>query len=57
MEKKKVIEAIKEANMYVSCLLESDIENRYYKEILEDLHHIQNKLTIIENYIGEVHVT
>jgi len=51
----KVIEAVKEASISVACLLE-DIavdENNDIKvfEIQKDIEHIQDQLTIIENFL------
>tara|TARA_R100000900_G_scaffold4794_1_gene5739 strand:- start:271 stop:480 length:210 start_codon:yes stop_codon:yes gene_type:complete len=51
----KLLEAVKEASISVACLLDdvsveqsADIE---LYELQKDIEHIQNKITIIENYL------
>ena len=51
----KLLEAVKEASISVACLLDdvsveqsTDIE---LYELQKDIEHIQNKITIIENYL------
>ncbi len=51
----KLLEAVKEASISVACLLDdvsveqsADIE---LSELQKDIEHIQNKITIIENYL------
>ena len=41
------IKAIKEASISIACLLD-EVEN---KKIIKDLEHIQNQITIIENFL------
>ena len=54
----RVLKAVKEASISVACLLD-DIavdENNDINifEIEKDIEHIQNQITIIENYFREV---
>ena len=51
----KLLEAVREASISVACLLDdvsveqsADIE---LYELQKDIEHIQNKITIIENYL------
>jgi len=51
----KLLEAVKEASISVACLLDdvsveqsADIE---LYQLQKDIEHIQNKITIIENYL------
>lgn len=51
----KVLEAVREASISIACLLDdvsvkesADIE---LYELQKDIEHIQNKITIIENYL------
>tara|TARA_R100000664_G_scaffold23637_1_gene33256 strand:+ start:84 stop:293 length:210 start_codon:yes stop_codon:yes gene_type:complete len=51
----KLLEAVREASLSVACLLDdvsveqsADIE---LYELQKDIEHIQNKITIIENYL------
>ena len=51
----KLLEAVREASISVACLLDdvsvkqsADIE---LYELQKDIKHIQNKITIIENYL------
>ncbi len=47
---KEILEALKEASISVSCLLDDiPTDTNFYK----DLIHIQKQLTIIENYFEE----
>ena len=43
----KLLEALKEASISVACLLD-DVEDT---RLVKDLEHIQNQITIIENYL------
>ena len=43
----ETLKAIKEASISVACLLD-EVEN---KKIKKDLEHIQNQITIIENFL------
>tara|TARA_Y100000310_G_scaffold313319_1_gene361539 strand:- start:183 stop:371 length:189 start_codon:yes stop_codon:yes gene_type:complete len=43
----KVLKAIREASISVACLLD-DVEDT---RLVKDLEHIQNQITIIENYL------
>ena len=51
----KVIEAVKEASISVACLLDdiAEDENNDIKvfEIEKDIEHLQNQITIIENFL------
>ena len=44
----KVLEAVREASISIACLLD-DFLLPY--ELQKDIEHIQNKITIIENYL------
>ena len=44
---KEILEAAEAASVSLSRLLEGDLENAYYKDVLEDLRHIQNQITDI----------
>ena len=44
---KEILEAAEAASSSLSRLLEGDLENAYYKDVLEDLRHIQNQITDI----------
>jgi len=51
----KLLEAVKEASISVACLLddvsvEQSADIKLY-ELQKDIEHIQNKITIIENYL------
>jgi len=46
----KVIEAVKEASISVACLLDAV----HGEELQKDVEHIQDQLTIIENFFEEV---
>tara|TARA_R110002074_G_scaffold335645_1_gene506124 strand:+ start:1042 stop:1212 length:171 start_codon:yes stop_codon:yes gene_type:complete len=46
----KVIEAVKEASISVACLLDAV----HGEELQKDVEHIQDQLTIIENFLEEV---
>ena len=43
----ETLKAIKEASISIACLLD-EVEN---KKIKKDLEHIQNQITIIENFL------
>tara|TARA_R100001129_G_scaffold32585_1_gene21847 strand:- start:48 stop:227 length:180 start_codon:yes stop_codon:yes gene_type:complete len=43
----ETLKAIKEASISIACLLD-EVEN---KKIKKDLKHIQNQITIIENFL------
>ena len=51
----KLLEAVKEASISVACLLDdiAEDENNDIKvfEIEKDIKHLQNQITIIENYL------
>jgi len=55
MSNDKVIEAVKEASISVACLLDdiAEDENNDIKvfEIEKDIEHLQNQITIIENFL------
>jgi len=46
----KVLEAVREASISVACLL--DDTDRTVSDYLNDIEHIQDQLTIIENYLN-----
>ena len=48
----KVLEAVKEASISIACCLD-DVDDVTQK----DLEHIQNQITIIENYLDPFVVT
>ena len=52
MKDNKLLEAVKEASISVACLLDDNFEST--KELDKDLEHIQDQITIIENYFEEV---
>ena len=43
----ETLKAIKEASISIACLLD-EVEN---KKVKKDLEHIQNQITIIENFL------
>ena len=45
----EVLEAVREASISVACLL--DDTDRTVSDYLNDIEHIQDQLTIIENYL------
>ena len=45
----KLIEAVEEANISVACLFDAV----YGEELQKDVEHIQDQLTIIENFLEE----
>ena len=47
----KVLKAIREASISVACLLDDAKTAQVYCMEVKDLHHIQNQITIIENYL------
>ena len=48
----KVLKAIREASISVACLLDDLDPNTIEAGVLEqDLQHIQNQITILENYL------
>jgi len=47
----KVLKAVKEASISVACLQDDNFETT--KELDKDLEHIQNQLTIVENYLKD----
>ncbi len=49
MSNDKVIEAVEEASISVACLFDAV----YGEELQKDVEHIQDQLTIIENFFGE----
>ena len=48
----RVLKAVKEASISVACLLDDNFEST--KELDKELEHIQDQITIIENYFEEV---
>ena len=50
--KNETHKAIREASISVACLLDDNFEST--KELDKDLEHIQDQITIIENYFEEV---
>ena len=55
MKDNKLLEAVKEASISVACLLDdiAEDENNDIKvfEIEKDIEHLQNQITIIENFL------
>ena len=49
MSNDKVIEAVEEASISVACLLDAV----HGKELQKDVEHIQDQLSLIENFFGE----
>ena len=49
MKDNKVIEAVEEASISVACLL--DVVHG--EELQKDVEHIQDQLSLIENFFGE----
>ena len=51
----KLLEAVKEASISVACLLDdvavNDSSELNLSELEKDIEHIQDKITIIENYL------
>jgi len=51
----KLLEAVKEASISVACLLDdvavNDSSELNLSELQKDIKHIQDKITIIENYL------
>jgi len=54
----KVIEAVKEASISIACLLDDVAvdKNNDIKifELQKDIEHIQDQITIIENFLEEI---
>ena len=46
----KVLKAVEEASISVACLFDSV----FGEELQKDVEHIQNQLTIIENFFEEI---
>ena len=51
----KLLEAVKEASISVACLLDdvavNDSNELNLSELQKDIEHIQDRITIIENYL------
>ena len=51
----KLLEAVKEASISVACLLDdvavNDSSELNLSELQKDIEHIQDRITIIENYL------
>ena len=51
----KLLEAVKEASISVACLLDdvavNDSNDLNLSELQKDIEHIQDRITIIENYL------
>lgn len=60
----RVLKAVKEASISVACLLEyvavdedNILNNKYeidFNDLQKDIEHLQDQITIIENYFEEV---